>query len=50
MVKEIITAIIRPTLEYGAVVQRRHLKSGIDKLESSKSKTATSSTKYELRR
>lgn len=33
MVKEIITAIIRPTLEYGAVVQSLHLKSGIDRLE-----------------
>ena len=33
MVKKIITAIIRPSLEYGAVVWSPHLKKDIDKLE-----------------
>ncbi len=33
MIKKIITAFIRPTLEYTAVVWSPHLKKHIDKLE-----------------
>lgn len=51
MVK-IITAIIRPSLEYGAMVWCIHLKKDIDKLRSIRSsrKSSTYSKRHELRR